>query len=125
MLGDDIEKNRVEYVQRVERDNARIREQNAKYLEQATRWALQHNIKYDLKENCLIIAVKVNDVAKTIRLTPDAIVLYAGDNQGLINHITEIIATELYAPLVKAELNVELTKQFENVQQYVARRGSM
>lgn len=125
MLGDDIEKNRVEYVQRVEYDNALLREQNARYLGQATRWALQHNIKYDLTDNCLMIAVKVNDVAKTIRLTPEAIVRYAGDNQGLINHISEMIATEMYAPLVKAELNVELTKQFENVQQYVARRGSM
>jgi len=118
MLGDDIEKNRVEYVSRLEQDNLRIKRERDEFKALAT----QHEIKISFKQvldannNSILQAVCIyGSKVFTVNISAQQVFYYKDDKSGLLRHVINTAVSQLVVDSLIESNSAEFSKIHDNM----------
>jgi formyltetrahydrofolate hydrolase len=102
MLGDDIEKNRVEYVGRVELDNIRLQRERDEFEALVRRHQFKITFRQEFNEvgnGCELRAIcEYNGKVKTVAVSAEKVFQFKDDRGALLRYIVDHCVRDLICP---------------------------
>lgn len=119
MLGDDIEKNRIDYVSKIEQDNVRLKRERDMYKEMAEKFAIgvQFSQKIDEAGDSKLLAVFThNGKAFSFNVDAPTVNYYKGNPQDLLRRIVNMGLAQLVLDTVIKENENNFLSIYNNMQ---------